>query len=187
MSLTISPDHYIEFRNSTIESTSSLNLENPHDSIVHFKVRTTAPKTYTVKPASGEIPPKSNIEISIDYHPPSSHKDKFLIMSTRSKLWDDGTSHEHKLRVKFLDIEKSEPSPDSASNTLQPKTINPTTSPALTIPKSNMVPSKDAAVTTALSQNNIATQRNTNTTSKTERSEDEGSHHLYSFRVAIKN
>eukprot|EP00835_Amoeboradix_gromovi_P003751 NODE_260_length_12610_cov_0.413076.p6 type:complete len:208 gc:universal NODE_260_length_12610_cov_0.413076:9333-8710(-) len=107
MSLSISKEHYLEFSSSAVECATNITLTNPHDSIVLFKIRTTAPKSYTVKPAHGEIAPKGSIDVQIDFHPPSSTKDKFLIMSTRSKQWDDNATHEHKLRVKFKDEENS--------------------------------------------------------------------------------
>ena len=117
MSLSISPEHYLSFEHSTTESSTTITLTNPHDTNILFKIRTTAPKSYTVKPAHGEITPKSKLEITIDFHPPSSSKDKFLVMSTRSKQWDDTATHEHKMRVKFADLELNEKQDDKSVNT----------------------------------------------------------------------
>ena len=103
MSLTILPDHYLEFSSPDSECTAKLLLTNPHDTMVLFKVKTTAPKSYTVKPANGEIQANEQVTVLIDFHPPSSAKDKFLVLSTRAKQWDDTSTHEHKLRVKFAD------------------------------------------------------------------------------------
>lgn len=41
----------------------NLTIENPHDKAVAFKVKTTAPKLYCVRPNSDVIPPNSSIDV----------------------------------------------------------------------------------------------------------------------------
>ena len=44
--------------------TSYLKLTNPSDKQVCFKVKTTAPKQYCVRPNSGLIPPSGNVSVA---------------------------------------------------------------------------------------------------------------------------
>jgi len=68
---------------------TKLRLDNPSDRYVYFKVKTTAPKHYCVRPNSGVIKPRSGAEISVHLQPvdqPSSlerdgAKHKFMIQS----------------------------------------------------------------------------------------------------------
>ncbi|KAL9546956.1 hypothetical protein MBANPS3_006413 [Mucor bainieri] len=104
----------------------SLTIENPHDQPVAFKVKTTAPKLYCVRPNSDIIRPKGSIEVQIMLQaqreePPLDVKcrDKFLILSTFvdevteqmsiTELWNyvEGNDkhkkniHQHKLRCVY--------------------------------------------------------------------------------------
>ena len=45
--------------------TTTLRLDNPSDRIVYFKVKTTAPKHYCVRPNSGVIKPGLSAEINV--------------------------------------------------------------------------------------------------------------------------
>jgi hypothetical protein len=67
-----------------------LTLHNPGDERVAFKVKTTSPKTYCVRPSSGHVEPRSTVQVQIirqaqrEY--PATYgdtKDKFLVQSTR--------------------------------------------------------------------------------------------------------
>ncbi|XP_022023172.1 vesicle-associated protein 1-2 [Helianthus annuus] len=70
------------------QSTSSVHLSNISDEYVAFKVKTTSPKRFCVRPNSGIISPKSACEFTVTMQglrsPPSEVecKDKFLIQST---------------------------------------------------------------------------------------------------------
>lgn len=44
--------------------TADLNLTNPSDKRVCFKVKTTAPKRYCVRPNSGVLEPKQNVTVA---------------------------------------------------------------------------------------------------------------------------
>ncbi|KAJ9549543.1 hypothetical protein OSB04_022086, partial [Centaurea solstitialis] len=70
------------------QSTSSVHLTNISDEYVAFKVKTTSPKRFCVRPNSGVISPKSGCDFSVTMQglrSPASEvecKDKFLIQST---------------------------------------------------------------------------------------------------------
>eukprot|EP01054_Gregarina_sp_Poly1_P004097 Gregarina_sp_Poly_1__4096@NODE_2247_length_2415_cov_282_563458_g1443_i0_p2_GENE_NODE_2247_length_2415_cov_282_563458_g1443_i0NODE_2247_length_2415_cov_282_563458_g1443_i0_p2_ORF_typecomplete_len236_score37_31Motile_Sperm/PF00635_26/1_2e27PapDlike/PF14874_6/0_00045Myosin_tail_1/PF01576_19/0_0061HALZ/PF02183_18/0_026DUF5001/PF16392_5/0_22CAMSAP_CC1/PF17095_5/2CAMSAP_CC1/PF17095_5/88_NODE_2247_length_2415_cov_282_563458_g1443_i088795 len=86
--LKFTPERVLEF-NVTGGSQSHvvLQLENPSDSNVAFKIKTTAPKSYLVKPSSGVVLPHSKQDVNIllipMYEPPrDSSPDRFLVQST---------------------------------------------------------------------------------------------------------
>jgi hypothetical protein len=47
--------------------TSHMSLKNPADKKVAFKIKTTAPKKYCVRPNCGIVEPKSSVEIASEY------------------------------------------------------------------------------------------------------------------------
>ncbi|XP_071696272.1 uncharacterized protein [Rutidosis leptorrhynchoides] len=79
------------------QSTSSVHLTNISDEYVAFKVKTTSPKRFCVRPNSGIISPKSACDFTVTMQglrsAPSEVecKDKFLIQST---VVDSGTKEE---------------------------------------------------------------------------------------------
>ncbi|PWN28629.1 VAMP-associated protein [Jaminaea rosea] len=103
----------------------SLQVSNPNQQPVAFKVKTTAPKQYCVRPNSGRIEPGETVEVQVllqamKEEPPMSAKcrDKFLVQSTIitpdrentqiADLWglveqeDKSAIHEQKIRCAFL-------------------------------------------------------------------------------------
>ena len=65
-----------------------MSIHNPNHQPVAFKVKTTAPKQYCVRPNSGRVEPGETIEILVLLQPlaqePPPHakcKDKFLVQS----------------------------------------------------------------------------------------------------------
>ncbi|KAF1960111.1 VAMP-associated protein [Byssothecium circinans] len=119
------------------EVTQNLRLTNPHGDPLAFKVKTTAPKQYCVRPNSGRIEPGATVEVQIllqamkeDPPPDAKCRDKFLVQSVLvtadkefsnvASLWShiEQTSkssiQERKIRVLFL------PADDAAATT--PKT-----------------------------------------------------------------
>lgn len=107
------------------EVTQNLRLRNPHSDPVAFKVKTTAPKQYCVRPNSGRIDPGQTVEVQIllqamkeDPPPDAKCRDKFLVQSvlvTADKeftnvgaLWSNieqtnkSSIQERKIRVIFL-------------------------------------------------------------------------------------
>jgi vesicle-associated membrane protein-associated protein A len=65
---------------------SELQLTNPSGRRVMFKVKTTAPKRYCVRPNSGIIEPNSHVSVSVmlqpfDYDPLEKNNHKFMVQS----------------------------------------------------------------------------------------------------------
>jgi hypothetical protein len=107
------------------EVSQTLRLKNPHSDPIAFKVKTTAPKQYCVRPNSGRIEPGKDVEVQIllqamkeDPPPDAKCRDKFLVQSvlvTADKeftnvgsLWSHieqtakSSIQEKKIRVLFL-------------------------------------------------------------------------------------
>ncbi|CAG9310138.1 unnamed protein product [Blepharisma stoltei] len=120
------PNKELEFeyiQNATV--TSSLNLKNVHTAPVAFKVRTTAPKSYLVRPSQGILYPGEAKELSIIMQPLSEHPGdvahRFLVQAIPTQLnpstcssqdlndiWTNAKegSQNTKLSVKILDEQR---------------------------------------------------------------------------------
>ncbi|CAH8642120.1 unnamed protein product [Dicrocoelium dendriticum] len=66
--------------------TSHISLTNPHESTVCFKVKTTVPKRYCVRPSSGILKPKESLNVAVmlqpfNYDQQEKSKHKFMIQS----------------------------------------------------------------------------------------------------------
>ncbi|KAH9515688.1 hypothetical protein Btru_011742 [Bulinus truncatus] len=66
--------------------TADLNLTNPTEKRICFKVKTTAPKRYCVRPNSGILEPKKSIVVAVmlqpfEYDPTEKNKHKFMVQS----------------------------------------------------------------------------------------------------------
>ncbi|XP_019401501.1 PREDICTED: vesicle-associated membrane protein-associated protein A isoform X2 [Crocodylus porosus] len=66
--------------------TTNLKLRNPSDRKVCFKVKTTAPRRYCVRPNSGIIDPGTSVTVSVmlqpfDYDPNEKSKHKFMVQT----------------------------------------------------------------------------------------------------------
>ncbi|XP_028825898.1 vesicle-associated membrane protein-associated protein B/C [Denticeps clupeoides] len=85
--LLLEPQHELKFRGPfTDVVTATLKLANPTDRNVCFKVKTTAPRRYCVRPNSGVIDAGTSINISVmlqpfDYDPNEKSKHKFMVQS----------------------------------------------------------------------------------------------------------
>ncbi|KRZ68577.1 Vesicle-associated membrane protein-associated protein B, partial [Trichinella papuae] len=100
--------------------TTSLQLTNPTDKTVCFKVKTTAPKQYYVRPNSGIILSKKTVNISIMLQPllhdnPAELRHKFMVQSAfmpdsgcnLETIWKsvpDGGFMDSKLRAVLLPV-----------------------------------------------------------------------------------
>lgn len=116
------------------EVSQTLHLKNPHSDPVAFKVKTTAPKQYCVRPNSGRIEPGKDVEVQIllqamkeDPPPDTKCRDKFLVQSvlvTADKeftnvgsLWthieqtSKSSIQEKKIRVLFLPADNAATTP----------------------------------------------------------------------------
>ncbi|KAM0753545.1 PapD-like protein [Meredithblackwellia eburnea MCA 4105] len=121
----------------------TLTITNPNSSPVAFKVKTTAPKQYCVRPNAGKIEPGQSCQVLVllqpmkeDPPPGTKCRDKFLVQSvlvtpgkeaaSPSDLWSsveaekngDGEKpsiHEQKIRCTYLPASEGGSPPNSAS------------------------------------------------------------------------
>jgi len=130
MSVEIDPLELGFHRPFTMEVSQTLKIKNPNHVPVAFKVKTTAPKQYCVRPNSGRIEPGKEVEVTVllqamKQEPPLDAKcrDKFLVQSvplTADKefanigsIWqhvdnaDKASVQEKKIRVVFLPAQGS--------------------------------------------------------------------------------
>ncbi|KZT73922.1 VAMP-associated protein [Daedalea quercina L-15889] len=122
MSVALTPSSYLGFhRPLTQHVKRALAITNHNAQPVAFKVKTTAPKLYCVRPNSGRVEPGETVEVQVmlqamKEEPPLNVKckDKFLIQSTiitpeketmpLQDLWADNAEevHSQKVRVAYL-------------------------------------------------------------------------------------
>ncbi|KAK4513004.1 uncharacterized protein ATC70_003715 [Mucor velutinosus] len=126
MSVIIEPSDQLEFhRPFTRVVKESIHVKNPGAEPVIFKVKTTAPKQYCVRPNAGRIEPNSEIEVQIILQPFKDElpedfkcKDKFLVQTAPvsaafeqndiASMWsyvetnERASMHQHKLRCAFV-------------------------------------------------------------------------------------
>jgi vesicle-associated membrane protein-associated protein A len=85
--LSLDPPNELRFKGPfTDVVTANLGLNNPSDRRVCFKVKTTAPKRYCVRPNSGIIEPGTKISVAVmlqpfDYDPNEKNKHKFMVQT----------------------------------------------------------------------------------------------------------
>ncbi|KAI9354155.1 PapD-like protein [Pilaira anomala] len=132
MSVTIEPAEQLEFhRPFTRISKESLHVKNPGNQPVIFKVKTTAPKQYCVRPNAGRIEPNSEIEVQIILQPLKEEpgpdfkcKDKFLVQTAPiqesfeqadvASMWshvesvEKASMHQHKIKCVFVGPKEEE-------------------------------------------------------------------------------
>ncbi|KAI1819085.1 PapD-like protein [Xylaria intraflava] len=125
MSVDINPQELGFHRPFTVEVVENLKIKNPNSQPIAFKVKTTAPKQYCVRPNSGRVEPNREVEVQVilqamKQEPPPNTKcrDKFLVQSIAitpdkdftnlASIWDNvdkSSVQEKKIRVAFLDSE----------------------------------------------------------------------------------
>lgn len=138
-----------------------LRLTNPSTKKVLFKVKTTAPKRYCVRPNSGVLEPNSQITVSVmlqpfDYDPNDKNSHKFMVQSlfvpsgsseTQDLLWKEANPSQlmdSKLRCVFL-LET-----DTILNNLDRSTTSGDDNLKVILPKPNrsLTPERAVASTT---------------------------------------
>ncbi|KAL8409636.1 hypothetical protein RB594_007912 [Gaeumannomyces avenae] len=122
MSVELDPSELGFQRPFTSEVAQVLRIRNPNSLPVAFKVKTTAPKQYCVRPNSGRIEPDQEVQVQVllqamKVDPPADAKcrDKFLVQAVQispdkaftsvSEIWDaapKSSIQERKIRVSFL-------------------------------------------------------------------------------------
>lgn len=148
MSVSLSPAQSLGFPRpltSLVKRTLSVTNANAHP--VAFKVKTTAPKQYCVRPNSGRIEPGETVHVQVllqpmkeDPAPGTKCRDKFLVQSviitperetsSLPELWavveqedkivgkEHASVHEQKIRCTYLPAEEHEaPIPEEAEDT----------------------------------------------------------------------
>ncbi|XP_041858889.1 vesicle-associated membrane protein-associated protein B/C-like isoform X1 [Melanotaenia boesemani] len=139
--LVLEPQHELKFRGPfTDVVTATLKLTNPTDRNVCFKVKTTAPRRYCVRPNSGIIDAGTSINVSVmlqpfDYDPNEKSKHKFMVqsmlapydMTDMEGVWKEAKPEElmdSKLRCTFEMPLENDKTHESESN----KTVSSSTS-----------------------------------------------------------
>ncbi|KAG8235622.1 hypothetical protein J437_LFUL014880 [Ladona fulva] len=101
--LIIEPQNELKFVGPfSVPVTSFMKLTNPSEHSVCFKIKTTAPKKYCVRPNSGVLEPKKTVEIAVclqpfEYDPSEKNKHKFMVQTmiapegefNMDSLWKD--------------------------------------------------------------------------------------------------
>jgi len=117
--LKIDPPIELTFTGPFHQAVSSvMTLTNPSEKKVCFKIKTTAPKRYCVKPNSGVIDPKQTVQIAVslqpfEFDPQDKNRHKFMVQSmyapsgeiNQDSLWKEADSSQlmdSKLKCCFL-------------------------------------------------------------------------------------
>ncbi|KAI8508656.1 Motile sperm domain-containing protein 2 [Branchiostoma belcheri] len=124
--VSFSPGDMLEFVNAEgAEVQQVLTLTNTTAGTVAFKVKTTSPEKYRVRPSSGPIAPGVSVDVNVFLQPghqASTSRDKFLVLSMEvqqevknsaelTALWKSaakGSVMEHRLRCTHLTQEAAE-------------------------------------------------------------------------------
>ncbi|XP_043086496.1 motile sperm domain-containing protein 2 [Puntigrus tetrazona] len=122
--LHISPSEELRFGAKESEKKCLIVLNNVTKNHVAFKVRTTAPEKYRVKPSNSSCEPGASVEIVVSLHGgfQASPQDRFLVMAAEmessggagvselAQFWKEVSKAkvmEHRLRCHVLEIPKS--------------------------------------------------------------------------------
>jgi len=98
--LVLDPEEEITFKGdfTTKVCKATLNMTNPTDTALAFKVKTTAPKRYCVRPNSGKIAASESTSISIVLQPSATNDDlkkhKFMVQSVELSIDEERTVDE---------------------------------------------------------------------------------------------
>lgn len=94
--LIIEPQSELRFRGPFTGSsvTSYIRLTNPSNHKVYYKIKTTAPKRYCVRPNCGSVKPKAVTQIAVtlqpfDFDPAEKNKHKFMVQALIAPKDDD--------------------------------------------------------------------------------------------------
>ncbi|XP_028291049.1 motile sperm domain-containing protein 2 isoform X2 [Gouania willdenowi] len=123
--LDVSPAEELTFGSGDTEKKCLIILSNVTRNQVAFKVRTTAPEKYRVKPSSNSCDPGASVDIIVSLHGGSqaSPQDRFLVMAAEmentstqelAQFWKDvpkAKVMEHRLRCNVLEGVKAAASP----------------------------------------------------------------------------
>lgn len=134
--LELQPAQTLDFsETSSVAQTKRLTLLNKSPGFVAFKVKTTAPKCYLVRPSSGVLSTGKSVEIQIILQPNSYNpaegkpNHRFLVQAHEvddetppsRELWNSFTKEkleEQRLNVKFIDGDTSGVGPQQDSSSM---------------------------------------------------------------------
>ncbi|XP_053623807.1 vesicle-associated membrane protein-associated protein A-like isoform X3 [Plodia interpunctella] len=162
--LTIEPQNELKFKvdsSGLFEQgyTTYMRLINPSSDTVLFKIKTTAPKKYCVRPNSGVLEPNSKVEIAITpqpvyVEPNEKNKHKFMVQSIIApegktnidQVWKEISPDQlmdYKLKCVFETPRGTNlnDSGDAAQNEVTKKRVAVTESTTKNLPKSDHVES----------------------------------------------
>jgi len=126
--VTVNPEEIVFPNVLNQEAVFILKVSNVSSSPVAFKVKTTAPKNYLVKPSAGAIPGNGSIDIKITLNKqttdPSANNDRFLVQAVKApngkelskEEWsaiDKSSIQELRLHVVFTNQPSSAGAPSS--------------------------------------------------------------------------
>lgn len=134
--LVIKPEHELKFCGPFNQAiTSHMLLKNPTDKPILFKIKTTAPKRYCVRPNSGLLEPNHFLEVGIclqpfDFDPNEKNRHKFMVQSlvapegefNAEQLWKEVKPEElmdSKLRCVFVSPEEKKAQSDDEAKLKQ--------------------------------------------------------------------
>ncbi|KAF3696679.1 Vesicle-associated membrane protein-associated protein B [Channa argus] len=161
--LVLEPQHELKFRGPfTDVITATLKLTNPTDRNVCFKVKTTAPRRYCVRPNSGIIDAGTSVNVSVmlqpfDYDPNEKSKHKFMVqsmlapydMTDMEGVWKEAKPEElmdSKLRCTFEMPLENDKTHDSECNKIVSSSASSVKSDHSALPKSTSVSLDDGEV-----------------------------------------
>jgi len=208
MSVEIEPTELAFARPFTTEVSQSLKIRNTNRTPVAFKVKTTAPKQYCVRPNSGRIEPGKEVEVTVllqamKQDPPLDIKcrDKFLVQSVAvtadkeftniQSIWqhvdeaERSSVQEKKIRVVYL-------APGSAAAAVTPMKngVNGASNHSVDTPdtappaySNQRSPSPEATYTPETRRSTIGTKPDTDTQS----AKSSGSNLASSIPAAVSN
>ncbi|RUS13559.1 PapD-like protein [Endogone sp. FLAS-F59071] len=150
MSIELEPSNQLAFRRPlTVLIKEILRVKNNNSEPVAFKVKTTAPKQYCVRPNSGRIEPHSEVEVQVLLQPMREDpvldfkcKDKFLVQSVAitpktdsmslQDLWThaekEDRGHIRERKVKCIYLPAFGPDDDKSYLNVPPNGPSPSTS-----------------------------------------------------------
>ncbi|XP_034027613.1 vesicle-associated membrane protein-associated protein B/C-like isoform X1 [Thalassophryne amazonica] len=151
--LVLEPQQELKFRGPFTDVVSAtLKLTNPTDRNVCFKVKTTAPRRYCVRPNSGVIDAGTSINVSVmlqpfDYDPNEKSKHKFMVqsmlapydMTDMEGVWKEAKPEElmdSKLRCAFEMPLENDKTHESESNRTLSSSASPVKTEHSALPKS---------------------------------------------------
>ncbi|KAK1836019.1 vesicle-associated protein 2-2 [Podospora conica] len=179
MSVEIEPAELGFRRPFTVEVAQVLKIKNTNSSPVAFKVKTTAPKQYCVRPNSGRIEPGHDVEVSVllqamKQEPPADARcrDKFLVQSCTitgdkeftnvAQIWDStdrSAIQEKKIRVTWLAPTSSDGHLDVAATPVRQNLSNGVESTPDAPPPAYSSPQEEAVVSSPPATQHVETRR----------------------------